>query len=99
MHLASTACTRHVEDRSSVWKHPWLCLSENGRDDEPAIWMFVNEILLESTNEALILDCCILPVERRGSALSCQLGAAIELEQLRGDGAGIAFSKVREALA
>lgn len=78
-----------------MWKHPWVCLSENHLDDEPALWVFVNEILLDSSNEALILDCCILPVERRGGAVSTQLGAAVEIEQLRGNGVGIAGSTVR----
>ena len=93
--IASIAWTRHIEGRSSCWKHPWVCVSENGRDDEPAIWVWVNEILLESSNEALVLDCCIMPVGRmRDDAASVQLGAAIEIDNLSGDGAGTVYPKV-----
>lgn len=92
--MASVACTRHVEERSSCWKHPWMCISDNRRDDEPAIWVWVNDILLDSSNEALVLDCCIMPVRQMAGAFSAKLGAAVELDQFRGDGAGIQFAKV-----
>lgn len=92
--VALFACTQHIEERSSVWKHSWMCISQHARDDEPAIWVWVNEILLDSSNEALVFDCCIMPVERMGDAASAQLIAAVEFDNIRGDGAGIAFEKV-----
>lgn len=92
--VASVACTSHIEERSSCWKRPWICISENGRDDEPAIWVWVNGILLDSSNEGLVLDCCVMPVGRMGEATSTQLGAAIELDKLNGDGAGTVYPKV-----
>eukprot|EP00752_Nemacystus_decipiens_P011513 g10223.t1 len=55
------------------------------KTDGPAIWVWVNDILLESSNEALILDCCIMQVRRMKDAASTQLGAAIELDEIRGD--------------
>eukprot|EP00752_Nemacystus_decipiens_P011512 g10222.t1 len=74
--------------------HPWVCISENRRDDEPAVWVWVNEILLDSSNEALVLDCCVMPVRKMAGAVSARLGAAVELDSLtRGDGTGIILPK------
>ncbi|CBN79557.1 conserved unknown protein [Ectocarpus siliculosus] len=91
--IISTACDHHEEAHASSWKHPWMCITENRRDDEPALWVWVNEILLDSTNEALILDCCVMLADRMDSAASIQLGTALELEEIQGRGAGIRFSK------
>lgn len=71
-----------------------MCITENRRDDEPALWVWVNEILLDSTNEALILDCCVMLADRMDSAASIQLGTALELDDIQGRGAGIRFPKV-----
>lgn len=71
------------EDELPVWPHPWVCLTEGHRDNGPAIWIWVNEILLDSSNEALVLDCCVMPVSNRvGHAPSAQLMESIELQGL-----------------
>lgn len=94
--LAEQACMHHSEDRSS-WKHNWMCLTEYRADRNPAIWVYVNEILLESTNEALILDCCIMPVDRLGDVASAQHGSALEVNQFLCGEAGVQFMKVKMA--
>lgn len=71
-----------------------MCITENRRDDEPALWVWVNEILLDPTNEALILDCCVMLADRMDSPASMQLGIALELEDIYGRGTGICFPKV-----
>lgn len=71
-----------------------MCISESGRDDEPAIWVWVNDIVLDSGNEALILDCCVMPVGQMGDAVSAQLGVSAELDSIRRDGAGAVVLKV-----
>ena len=69
------------KDELPVWPHPWVCLTEGHRDNGPAIWIWVNEILLDSSNEALVLDCCVMPVSNRvGHAPSAQLMESIELQ-------------------
>ncbi|CAB1098062.1 unnamed protein product [Ectocarpus sp. CCAP 1310/34] len=92
--IISTACEHHDEAHASSWKHPWMCITENRRDDEPALWVWVNEILLDSTNEALILDCCVMLADRMDSAASILLGTALELDIIQGRGAHIRFPKV-----
>ncbi|CAM9318300.1 unnamed protein product [Ectocarpus sp. 13 AM-2016] len=47
--IITTACDHHDEAHASSWKHPWICITEIRRDDEPALWVWVNEILLDST--------------------------------------------------
>ena len=74
--IAASACATHKEDRST-WKHGWSCITNDQRHDGPALWVWVNEILLDSTNQALVLDCCILPVDRMDHEASLQLGIAI----------------------
>lgn len=86
--LASLTCTYHVEDRPT-WTHPWICLTESQMGDKPALWVWVNEILLDSNNEALILDCCVMPVNRLGNETSVRHGVAVELDQLFGGVAGV----------
>lgn len=39
--------------------------------------MWVNEILLDSTNEALVLDCCVMPEDSIGHEASLQLVAGV----------------------
>lgn len=95
MAIASTVCKRHVEDGRG-WEHPWVCITDGNDMDQPALWVWVNEILLDSSNEALVLDCCVMLVDRFGGEASTQLGAAIELDEIHG-GAGIFFAKVRFA--
>lgn len=90
MAIASMACTHH-QDELPVWTHPWVCISENHRFDQPALWLWVNEILLDSSNEALILDCCVMPVARMDDPVSAQLRETIELQ----DGPSFVASKVR----
>ncbi|CAM9233644.1 unnamed protein product [Ectocarpus fasciculatus] len=91
--IISTVCDHHDEARTSSWKHPWMCITENRRGDEPALWVWVNEILLDPTNEALILDCCVMLADRMDSPASMQLGTALELEDIHGRGTGIRFPK------
>ncbi|CAM9120897.1 unnamed protein product [Ectocarpus sp. 6 AP-2014] len=88
MAIASMACTYH-QDELPVWTHPWVCISDNHRFDQPAIWLWVNEILLDSSNEALILDCCVMPVARMDDPVSAQLRETIELQ----DGPSFVASK------
>lgn len=90
MVIASMACTHH-KDELPVWTHPWVCISEKHRFDQPALWLWVNEILLDSSNEALILDCCVMPVARMDDPVSAQLRETIELQ----DGPSFVASKVR----
>ncbi|CAM9617444.1 unnamed protein product [Hapterophycus canaliculatus] len=78
--IASTVCTLH-EDELPIWTHPWVCVSENHRNDEPALWVWVNEVLLDSSNEALVLDCCIMPVDRLDEAASTQLSETMALRR------------------
>lgn len=93
--IVSTPCESHTEDRSSCWKHRWVCIREaEGRDDDKAIWIWVNEILLEPSNEAVVVDCCVMPVGRIGDTVSTQLGAAVEFDKIRGDEAGVMFWEV-----
>lgn len=73
------ACERHNEDLP-FWKHPWVCMADSHSDDEPAIWVWVNEILLDSSNEALVLDCCIMPVDRMDDPASLQLKESIAIQ-------------------
>ncbi|CAM9230359.1 unnamed protein product [Scytosiphon promiscuus] len=77
--IASTACMYH-DDELPIWTHPWVCISENRSKDEPALWVWVNEILLDSSNEALVLDCCIMPVDRMEQPASAQLRESIALQ-------------------
>lgn len=83
MAIATMACERHVEDLP-VWAHPWVCIADSHRDDEPAIWVWVNEILLDSSNEALVLDCCIMPVDRMDDAASTQLKESVAIQNISG---------------
>lgn len=93
--MASVVCEGHIESRSSSWKHPWVCISESGWvDDEPAIWVWVNETLLNSSKEALVFDCLVMPVGRMRDAVSAQLGAAVEVDKIRSDGAGTIYFEV-----
>lgn len=80
--IASTSCTHH-DDKLPVWTHKWVCVSDNHRRDEPALWVWVNEILLDSSNEALVLDCCIMPVDRLDDAASAQLMLQLDLSSLK----------------
>lgn len=54
-----------------------MCITNNQRLDKPVLWVWVNEILLDSSNQALVLDCCIMPAENLGQDSSLQLGAAV----------------------
>eukprot|EP00752_Nemacystus_decipiens_P005603 g5071.t1 len=73
--------TEKDDDDLPVWPHPWVCLTEAHRDDGPAIWIWLNEVLLDSSNEALVLDCCVMPVSNRiGHAATAQLMESIELQ-------------------
>lgn len=74
--IATSACATHDDD-SPVWKHSWVCITVNQRQDEPALWVWVNEILLDPSNQALVLDCCVVPVDRMSHEASLRLGAAI----------------------
>lgn len=65
--IASFACGEHNEDRP-VWKHPWVCVADTCDDSKRALWVWVNGVLLDSSNEALVLDCCIMPVNGIGDA-------------------------------
>lgn len=77
----ATMGTEQDDEDLPVWPHPWVCIAEGHRDDGPAIWVWVNEVLLDSSNEALVLDCCVMPVSNRvGDAASAQLMESIELQ-------------------
>lgn len=90
MAIASMATEHHDEDLP-VWAHPWVCIAENHDEDGPAIWVWANEVLLDSSNEALVLDCCVMPVLNRVSdAAAAQLMESIYIQ----DGATIMAVKV-----
>ena len=73
--MIAVVCETHAENRP-FWKHPWFCLTEKSKDvDGPCLWVWVNNILLDSSNEALILDCCVTLVERVANPVSFQLCA------------------------
>lgn len=76
--IVSIACSRHAENRP-VWKRPWFHLKTSHAKDQRVLWLFVNDVLLDSSNEALVLDCCIMPVERMDLGASRQLRDFIEL--------------------
>ena len=62
--MVSVACKSHVEN-GPFWKHSWLCLRETSDGgDGSSLWVWVNNVLLDSSNEALVLDCCVTFVER-----------------------------------
>ena len=74
--IAASACATNNDD-NSIWKHEWACITNNQRRDEPALWVWVNDILLDSSNEALVLDCCIMPVDSMDHEASLQLDAVV----------------------
>ncbi|CAM9358762.1 unnamed protein product [Scytosiphon promiscuus] len=76
LHISAIACENHSDDRPG-WKHPWVCITEGSDRGKRAIWIWVNGILLDSSNEALILDCCVLPVDRMIDDVSARLGFAV----------------------
>lgn len=62
-----------------MWKHPWICLTKKSENhDGRSLWLWVNDILLDSSNEALVLDCCILFVSSLANPASIRLGAALD---------------------
>lgn len=93
LHIVDTVCKNHNEDRPG-WKHPWVCITERGELGNRAIWIWVNDVLLDSSNEALMLDCCIISVERMVDAASARLGAAIDEDNDEEGGPGIYFVEV-----
>ncbi len=89
--IASMASKHHKRD-FPVWPGPWVCIAEDrDRHDIPAIWIWVNEILLDSSNEALLLDCCVLPVDRLGDEVCSQLKMSAA--------ANLLFTKVRSYMS
>lgn len=92
LHIAAAVCEHHSEDRSG-WKHPWVCITEGGDPGKRAIWVWVDGILLDSSNEALILDCCIMPVDRMVDAASARLGKAVAQDNYD-CGPGVSFVEV-----
>lgn len=92
--LAANACEHHNQERSS-WKHPWVCIMErSGSYKDLVLWVWVNDILLESSNEALILDCCVMPTHRLTEA-SVRHGTAVELGKYQAGGAGVHYTEVK----
>lgn len=83
------------KDNLPFWKHPWICLTKRpGNYDSPSLWLWVNNILLDSSNEALVVDCCILLASSRVSPAFIRLGAA--LEYCRAFGSSTKFIEVRQ---
>lgn len=70
--VISTAITSHTENGRG-WNRSWALVADPDNHSEPAIWIWVNDLLLDSSNEALVIDCCVLPVACVGDALSLQL--------------------------
>lgn len=61
--IARLVSETHDESRP-FWKHAWICLTETADShDRPSLWIWVNNILLDSSNEAIVLDCCVFPVD------------------------------------
>lgn len=59
-------------------KHPCVSITYNCDGTERASWVWVNSILLDSSNEALVLDCCVMPMnDSVCDAASSQIAAAI----------------------
>ncbi|CAM9211239.1 unnamed protein product, partial [Laminaria digitata] len=76
LHIAASACATHNED-NPTWKHEWACITNTERHDEPTLWVWVNEILLDPSNQALVLDCCIMPVDSMLHEASLKLDAVV----------------------
>lgn len=55
--------------------YPCICITEARK---PALWVWVYNILLDSSNEALVLDCCFMPVDDTSDAASAKLSGAAE---------------------
>ncbi|CAN0267812.1 unnamed protein product, partial [Ectocarpus sp. 12 AP-2014] len=70
--VISTAITSHTENGRG-WSRSWALVKDPDNHSEPAIWIWVNDLLLDSSNEALVIDCCVLPVACVGDALSLKL--------------------------
>lgn len=75
--IAETACTSNRDSRSP-WTRAWVCVSDTHHSGDSAVWIWVNEVLLDSSNEAVVLDCCVMPVEHLGDAVSVRLREYIE---------------------
>lgn len=56
---------------------------------EPATWVWVSDVLMDSGNEATVLDCCIMPKYQMDAAPSLRISAAA-IEQ----SASLGFSDV-----
>lgn len=89
--IANEACGAKEEDLR-VWKRPMMCLTDDNQHParSPTIWLWISDILLDSNNQALVLDCCIMPVTGRHDPQSMQLGGALAQDKYE-----IAFVKVR----
>ena len=74
LEMFSSTCKTHVENHP-FWKHSWLCLTEKSDSGNgPSLWVWVNNFLLDSSNEALVLDCCVILVEHPSNPVFRQLG-------------------------
>lgn len=76
--IVSKVCEMHRDNRP-FWKHPWICLANKpGNLNIYCLWLWVNDILLDSSNEALVIDCCILLDNSIMNIASVRLGTALD---------------------
>ncbi|CAM9288454.1 unnamed protein product [Ectocarpus fasciculatus] len=75
--VTRSATTSHTENGPG-WNRTWTLVEDPDYYGEPAIWIWVNDLLLDSSNEALVVDCCVLPVACRSDELSEKLHCSLQ---------------------
>lgn len=70
-------CQHHDEGRP-IRKNPCVRLTETQSASDPDIWLWVDEVLLDSRNEALVPDYCVVPVDQMSDEAGVELGSAIQ---------------------